>query len=290
MYILVPRVHTDGKGAFFTMQKLPMWSVGILLALAGAGLLKWSPDQSLRHSLGEATVIAGVLSLAVDPLLKRSLLKEASQGIFHHLVGFDQQPEIKDRLKELVFKTILFRKDFRITCTILPLSENKVRLNVSHTGELVNPSNYPQEFRQYLALEKSVNPTISGISLLSSEVKYETATLSEKAEEPGVLECAGPRVWIKPSKAGIRYYVSAQYTFEFPDHFYYTLHFGHPTIGVLLSMNAPPDFIVSASPTPVSDGHSWEYQKLFMTQEYLTVRWRRDGVQSAETGPSLGHS
>ena len=132
----------------------------------------------------------------------------------------------------------------------------------------------------------SVNPTISGISLLSSEVKYETATLSEKAEEPGVLECAGPRVFIKPSKAGIRYYVSAQYTFEFPDHFYYTLHFGHPTIGVLLSMNAPPDFIVSASPTPVSDGHSWEYQKLFMTQEYLTVRWRRDGVQSAETGHS----
>ena len=257
------------------MFKLPVWPLGVVLTFAGAALLRLSPIASFRHSFGEATVIAGILALGVDPFLKRSLLKEASEGIFHHLVGFDQQPEIKDRLKQLVFNTVLFRRDFRINFALSPLEGGKIRCSVNHVGELVNPSNYPQEFRQYLNLEKSLNPSTCGVSLLSSEEKYDVSALTEKRDEPGVLECSGPRVRIKPSKAGVRYYISAHYCYEFPDTFYYTLHFAYPTIGVLLTVDAPPNFDISASPTLITNGHSWEYRGLFMAQEYLTVRWSR---------------
>jgi hypothetical protein len=101
------------------MRNFPIWIIAILLVLVGAALLWWSPEVTFRHGLGEAVLIAGVLSLVVDPFLKRDLQREASLDIFHHMLGFDQQPEIKDRLKDLICKTVLYRRDFDLVFTIL---------------------------------------------------------------------------------------------------------------------------------------------------------------------------
>jgi hypothetical protein len=119
-------------------ERLPIKYVSILLGGAGALLLQIFPAGYFRHSLGEAFVIAALLIFLVDPFLKARLLKEAAKDVFHHLLGFDQQPEIKERLRRIVFDTTFFRKNFNIKYILVPQA-NSMLINVEYDFELINP-------------------------------------------------------------------------------------------------------------------------------------------------------
>jgi hypothetical protein len=71
------------------LDQLLVWGIAALLIIVGGVLLWRWPNPVVWHGLGEALIIAGVLTFVVDPFLKRRLLKEAAQGIFEHLIGFD---------------------------------------------------------------------------------------------------------------------------------------------------------------------------------------------------------
>src|SRR5881396_3864670 len=86
-----------------------------LMAIGFVGL-RWCPD-SFGLKLSEALLIAGVLTLTVDPFLKRRLFREASKDIFHHLLGFNLPEPIRERLKHIVNSSDLYRKDMTMTCT-----------------------------------------------------------------------------------------------------------------------------------------------------------------------------
>jgi hypothetical protein len=98
------------------------------LVLAGIILLG-GPHSTLLTPIGEALLIAGLLALIVDPVVKRHLLKEASKGIFHYMVGFDQRPEIRERLKTIVFNTKLYREGYEIKCRIERQVGGRAKLN-----------------------------------------------------------------------------------------------------------------------------------------------------------------
>jgi hypothetical protein len=53
------------------------------LFLGGIGIFEYCKlrPESLAHQLAEASIIAGVVAISVDPFLKRRLLKEASKDI-----------------------------------------------------------------------------------------------------------------------------------------------------------------------------------------------------------------
>ncbi len=73
-----------------------------------AGSAPSDPWASPVGKLGEAFLIAGVLALAVDRSLKRELLVDAARGLFVHMLGFDQQPAIKQELAKITFTTKLY--------------------------------------------------------------------------------------------------------------------------------------------------------------------------------------
>lgn len=78
------------------------------------------PVNRFVSSAAEALLIAGLSALGVDPLLKRDLLREASQGIFKHMLGFEHLPEVKDKLEQSVRETKLIRKSIDLRCEIEP--------------------------------------------------------------------------------------------------------------------------------------------------------------------------
>jgi hypothetical protein len=260
------------------MENVRIWLVGVGLVTLGVilQLQPWVPELRVPPLSGvaEGLMVAGILSLFVDPLLKKRLMKEASQGIFHHLLGFDQQPEIKERLRDLAFKTTLFRKDLRVSSRIVLVKEG-VKVEIELSSEMINPTNRTESYRQYLAFEKVVNPTVEELNLLSHEKPYTIpGKLKEKPDEPGVLEVLGPEVKIRPSKEGARYIFSAKYSVVLPGEFYLWIFFGHPTIGAIVLVDAPELLLVSASPASIQSGRKWEYDNLFMPGEHLTIRWR----------------
>jgi hypothetical protein len=76
----------------------------------------------------------------VDPFLKGRLLREASRSIYVHMIGFDHEPELKNRLEQTIFQTKLYRRDCRMDCTISAGKPGWVDLVLETVFEIINQS------------------------------------------------------------------------------------------------------------------------------------------------------
>jgi hypothetical protein len=95
--------------------------IGGLLIVAGVIGLIWRSiaehfewvccPSDVLVELWKAMFVAGVVTIAVDPFLKRRLLKEASTDIFHHLLGFDLPLDIRETLRDFLFKNRSYRRN-----------------------------------------------------------------------------------------------------------------------------------------------------------------------------------
>jgi hypothetical protein len=260
--------------------------VGVLLVLSGmavmfvnlrCGLQCYSFELSeIVKGLGEALIVAGALSIAVDPFLKKRLLHEASRGIFKHMVGFDPQPEIKDRLEQIVFKdSKLIRRRQNIRVSLGPTEDHKVLVTVETHVELETPSQSNVEFQHFLAFERAENPTVHKLTCIvpsDSRQNYEELDLALKSKTPGILEVRCPPIKIRPNTT---YQLAAKYSLNLPDDFYHSYHFAYPTVEVRLVVESPTDFVIEPNETKNHVGNEWIYPGLFMPGESITIRWRR---------------
>jgi hypothetical protein len=131
-----------------TLEVTPSWAIGVGLSLLGISLVVvgnscWTWLNNLNGSLpalagafGEALLIAGLLAMLVDPFLKARLLREASRNLFEHIIGFDHEPEIKQRLRDIVFQTKLYRTNSRISFAVAADAENTVSIQLTLEYEL----------------------------------------------------------------------------------------------------------------------------------------------------------
>jgi hypothetical protein len=157
--------------------------VGIFLIALGVWGIWKAPEHSFRHQMAEATFIAGVLTVTVDPFLKRRLLKEASKDIFQHMLGFGLPLEIQNRLKDIAFKTNLYRKDMESTCTF-EQHANEVRIEFEYRFEIVNPSNHKTPFHQRLEFEKDEKAVLHSVSCSTQSGRYgQGAVLTPRKED-----------------------------------------------------------------------------------------------------------
>jgi len=255
--------------------RVPVKYISICLGAVGAFLLWKFPEGYLRHALGEAAVIAALLVLFVDPFLKARLLREASKDIFHYLLGFDQQPEIKERLKRLVFDTKLFRTNFNARYKLVPEADF-MRIEFEYDFELINPTEEAIDFPLKIDCERAENPNLISLALISSEKNYLWhPKLEPKNDEPEVLQGFAEVVKIQPASKGVSYRYSGKCSLQYPLSFYYAQHFGYPTIGVTVTIECPASFEASAAPTPAHEGNVWRYERLFMPGDHINIRWKR---------------
>lgn len=257
------------------LAKTPSIYVSLFLGASGTWLLWKYPEGYFRHALGEASSIAALLILFVDPFLKARLLREASAGIFHYLLGFDQQPEIKERLRDLVFNTKLFRRNFYMKCILTP-QENSMLLNLECTFEIINPTNEAQKYVHCVQCEDVEKPAIKALTLISEKDSYSTVpALTGKKDDPTVLEAIAKEIEIQPASKGLTYHFGTNFSMIYPLEFFYALHVGTPTIGMTIEIVPPEGFNVTVSPSPTYTKNIWKHDKLFMPGEHVDVRWKK---------------
>jgi hypothetical protein len=258
------------------IEKTPVKYICLILGALGGSFLYWAPRDSFRHSLGEAAIIAALLIFLVDPFLKARLLREAAKDIFHHLLGFDQPPEIKKRLQSIVFDTKLFRRDFCMRCSLVPESGNLMRLECECSFDVVNPTSDAISYPHLAQFEKSENPQYRQMTLVSVQENYaKIPKVTDKADDPWVLEANAGETNIQPSSSHITYRFGTDFSLEYPQEFFHAVHFTHPTIGVTIELLPPVGYEAVASPTKTVAGNTWKYEKLFMPAEHVDIRWRK---------------
>lgn len=240
----------------------------------------FGPWSDIATSLGDAALIAGLLTLAVDPFLKRKLVKEASKGIFKHMLGFNQPPEIQDRLEEIVTKNRKYAKDTQLKYKIEPLDdEHYVNLHVTIESHIFNPSHTPQEYTQEIDIEAAEEP--SELWFGKIEDQQEKKLKGEFSRDVStVFRAKGWSVTLNP-ESGQKGFVT-RYTVKMPSYWYNQHHFAIPTIGVEVFVEAPNGWKVGiADKEPVeSNSHVLQEEQLFMQGEHIDIRWEPPNVKS----------
>jgi hypothetical protein len=255
-----------------------IWMFATLLIIAGVAAIKYLPENRVISTAADAVLIAGILALAVDPLMKRDLLAEASRGIFVHLLGFEHHPQVKDKLKQIVFETKLLRNRLSNNVTIEPLNDGFL-ITVDYETEIVNPTNTTIPFEPFIEWDASHRPTVPRMTFVATDGSQEWTEINVplREDDPGVLSAKPHKVDIKPhSKGGISYHASGTYTF-FTKHGYMLQYMGLPTLSVMFRVNVPEGYEVSASKGDVHTGNYWEYSGIRMVGEHIGIRWRKTG-------------
>src|SRR6266496_926537 len=202
------------------------------------------PVREGSSALGEALVIAAILALFVDPFLKDHLLREASKNIFEHLLGFDQEPEIRQKLKEVAFQTTLYRRNFRIEYRLEPLGNDRVSFHINNECHVINPTPSKRPYQAQWTFNPAESPGECQASFvmddgsISDPKTYDCSTLPN-----GHLQANADSVDIPPLDAkGRRYFSSI--SCQAPRDWFHVFYFGLPTIDVTVVANAPEGWTV----------------------------------------------
>jgi len=255
-----------------------IWMVALILIAAGVAMIVKVPTHPLAAAFGDAVLIAGILALGVDPLLKRDLLREASRGIFIHLLGFEHHPQVKDKLKQLIFETKLIRTQLRNVLTIEPREDGAFMVTVEYESEIINPTATPVKFQPYGEWDMGHKPKVERMAFTSSDGKVAWTEKDVKLTElePGVQTAKPHKVEIQPDSKGISYRGSGRYQI-LCKHAYMFQYMGLPTLNASFRVNAPEEYEVTATKADIETDRYWEYTTIKMVGDHITIRWRKRG-------------
>ena len=150
-----------------------------------------------------------------------------------------------------------------------------MRLEMDCSFEVVNPTGESAKYPHAVQCEIVEKPSPILMTLVSGQESYSfIPPITVKNDDPNVLEMKGREVDILPAVKGISYRFGSKFSMTYPEEFFYAVHVGVPTIGMIIEVIAPEDYEVTASPTSASAPNVWKYEKLFMPGEHVDIRWR----------------
>jgi len=255
-----------------------IWMMALLLMALG-GIMIWRfPEHRIVSMIADAVLIAGVLGLCVDPLLKRDLLTEASRGIFVHMMGFEHHPQVKDKLKEIVFETKLLRTELRETLLVEPCDDG-FWVTATYETDILNPTNNSVSLDPGIEWDMGHKPQLVHMSFTSSDgkVKLNEKGVQPQEKEPGLLTAKLRRIDFRPASTGVTYRGSGSFRI-LCRHGYYMVIIGRlPTLKTCIRVEIPDDYEVSAATPDVRNDNYFEYDGIRMPGNHITVRWRKKG-------------
>jgi hypothetical protein len=270
----------------------PSWQIGTFLSLLGALLLRLGHSPWLRihyanlpeitSALGEALLIAGVLTLLVDPFLKARLLREASRSIFEHMIGFDNEPQLRERIRNIAFETKLYRRDYKLTCKIAPLESGLgIALIFQAEGEVLSQSLHKVEYPLKVASFEADKPSDCEFVKMIGDAQPRVEHQEFKLDNSGNLNAEAAPVEIQPRSQGVRHRFLSSFRVEAPNDYYHTYYFGLPTIDVTIRLVAPLGWKVwLAGQRNETNEMIWHTDALYMTGEKIEIHWRRPVILS----------
>jgi|SRR6266850_1670915 len=258
----------------------------LLLAVGGGTLLYFG--TGLGHTaegIGEALIIAGVLGLTVDGYIKEHLLEEASQDIAKYLYGYQLPPELQSTVKDLMC-TKRVTRDFHLhyELSLIGAAPGKVLVETTLTYQAQNIGNkelpYGQPFYQqkyfspcFLELRCDSNDKNGNFYIGPKELSEQVKSQEGKSE----IRVTTPVIKLLPHSSldKSKYQFQARWTIVCPEDYsdFFVLD-ESPTIGVLITADYPDEFEFEG-PTSATQVKRWEYERVFFSQEQITVHWRK---------------
>ena len=251
----------------------------------------------LAHSVFEAVVVAGAIITFVDPILKWLLLKEFAKDLFPYMIGFDLPQEVKERLRDFVNGTTLYRKLMRMSLELLPQGD-EVRIKFATYFCLVNPTSETMTYHHHLEFEDAEQTSSLRVTRNEKELEPKPAAIKERSDD-GVYSYWSDPIQIEPSpnpsESDTTNLFKSEYEQIYPKTGFHLQTFGLPTIGFTLTLtNDPSDLeVMATSPDASEAGKSRRlvkdttinYKKVFMKGDSINIRWRPKSA--AEPGATL---
>jgi hypothetical protein len=265
-----------------------------LLTALGLAYALWRYPDTRARSLNEALFIAAVLTLTVDPFLKKRLAKEASKDIFHHLLGLDLPPEIRERLKSFVFEQKYYRSALEIDAHAEKKQDHSVHLRVRVRATIVAICDC--DYTQILGFEEFENPSIAEVSVTSHLKEHTYAYPNSQdptvpvpkgvADEPMVLEWKGKTLRLAKGETLSSFF---DFTIQGSEKDFWVQHFGTTTVNPRVRLSASDDLEICASKPERTNGtHEYIYERVYVPGDHIQIRWRpRNAASSAPTKPTL---
>lgn len=242
----------------------------VICAIAVNKLIEPRFPNRFTEELSVALLIAGILTMTVDPFIKRRARAEATRDIFHHLLGFNLPLIIRERLQEMVEKTKLYRRGTTLHM-VMSESGDSVVFDVEMEFEVVNPTPHALDFEPLLQFEKGEG-TLKSVTCFEESGYGKNAALRPASGGLGSTEYRGKGVRI-PSAEGRRFKYEYAVTYPKALGFWFP-NFVSPTIGLALTMKIPENFSVRATSAEYEAPGEWRYpNKLFMPNEHLEIVW-----------------
>jgi len=274
-----PKSEQRSIEAFF--ERIPTWVATAVLCALGMVFIALGPALehcgSLFHAvpaIGEALFVAGILTLAVDPWLKRKLYKEAARGAFEHLIGFDHEPELKARIRSIAFETQLYIRNYDLQCEIEPKEGGGVVITAVKTLDVENQGLTNAKFSPGWTFAEADRPSDCEVTQFCGSAKITRPPFL--LDKQGYFSAHADPVEIEPRTGGKRYRFVAKCKFEAPNDWYHPMYFGYPTIGVTARLRVPQDWKgwVGWQTDPSSEV-VFQNTGLYMPSEKIEIQWRK---------------
>jgi hypothetical protein len=261
------------RNTFWALWK--KWSgfvVGAILILVGSLMLLFRP-QSLARDFGIALLIAGVLTVTVDPYIKGKAQRETARDIFHHMLGYGLPEQIQNRLREIVETTEWYRTDMDVRYAVSESSDS-VLFETEQEFTITNATNHDLDFEPAMEFEKTEYPVLRRVICFQDKGYGREAALRPHTMEPRAVEYRGKPLKIE---AGGKRRFKYEYRIQYPiASGVFSLHFKYPTIGLALSVKSPEGLRVTASPAAQECVGEWRYvDRLFMPGDHTEIRWEK---------------
>jgi hypothetical protein len=278
--------RTSG-GAQMGSGKWRAWigpAIGGFLVVAGIIGLVWRsiasyfgwvccPNDTLVD-LWKAMFIAGIVTVAVDPFLKRRLLREASADIFHHLLGFDLPLEIRETLRDFLFKNRSYRRNVIIDVHAETASDGMVDVTWTMHSDVVAVA--ATEYQQHASFEDAEQGRILEASVTSAsnpKLNYteKTPPLTPDKNEPMVSAWFGKKIKLKNGDV-LRAYL--KFVTRGPLTGFSVTNFAFSTIHPRVRLSSSDDLEIYASQSDERSGNEYIYPKVFVPSDHIQIRWR----------------
>lgn len=251
---------------------------GFSLLLLTEDVLKCWHYIGLVKALGDALVIAGVLGLFVEPFLKRKLLKEAAEGVFEYILGFDLEPAIRERLKQIAFGQSLYIRDPHLLFVLERSSQNSIQISCTVDFELRNASPNTVAYTQSFIADRADFTEVQEFSLEPNHNSIGYVLVPIRRNDPTDQDT---EIWesqktlqIMPHIEGAtRYRLGLKFKITASDDFYYNYVSARPMIGATVRILAPAEFSASVGSPAMQKGDQWYFPGVVMNGEKITVRW-----------------
>lgn len=246
------------------------------------------------RSLGEALLIATVLAATVDLYVKRRTYREISADVFKFLIGYGLPDEFKDRIRELVTHSDLVRRDCSVIWNLRPIPGERnafsLAYKVVYKLQNISPRRVPYQFKTRKSPGEDQETRLTRLwgKFPNAAYDYGESRLSEaptEADSAGEGWILGDKVWVDAENVqhGLEFKVGADYESTLRRQFDYHV-FAKPTLGAVVVVEHPDNFILSISPRiegdpevdPVGEGRvrsTWRYSRLFFSADAIFLDW-----------------